>query len=253
MTCKNVSYCRGFAIGGPEGSAQYNRVYNNFIKDTTVRNQINGDHNFIFYNVIDTITNVPYRTYGTAHALSLEGYAGYACHDNQIFNNVIYSTDEPGIWVAGYGGASNKENNLIQNNIFYNTGKNSKEGFTGYGLIVNDHPTVKRNIYQNNNFHKPGVTNIISYRGTPKTISDFNKENGRYDTISGNIQSNPLFIDPSHANFKLQAQSLSIDAGLDTDISWDYAGQPVPQGARADIGAFEYPSPTKVTQNAQRK
>jgi len=53
-----------------------------------------------------------------------------------------------------------------------------------------------------------------------------------------------MAIDPSIADaeaddFRLQAASPCIDAGVDVGLSLDYGGQPVPHGGGPDMGAFE--------------
>jgi len=59
---------------------------------------------------------------------------------------------------------------------------------------------------------------------------------------SGNLTSNPLFVSAG-TNYNLQSNSPAIDAGDPaTSPGIDYAGTIIPQGPRADIGAFEYVS-----------
>ncbi|MCA9428078.1 MAG: hypothetical protein KC994_23570, partial [Candidatus Omnitrophica bacterium] len=56
----------------------------------------------------------------------------------------------------------------------------------------------------------------------------------------GNIDADPLFVDPENGDFHLQAASPCIDAGTDTGLTTDFDGNPRPIG-RFDMGAFEFP------------
>ncbi|WP_080056583.1 choice-of-anchor Q domain-containing protein [Spirosoma aerolatum] len=59
----------------------------------------------------------------------------------------------------------------------------------------------------------------------------------------GNLNSDPLFIDPANGNFRLQPTSPAINAGSPdiTDLlPTDIAGNPRIQGNRVDMGAYEF-------------
>jgi len=107
ITSKHVSYGRGFAIKGREGGAQYNEFYGNIIQDTTVGNEIGGDHNLIYYNIIKTVKNtVVYPASsnlspGIALTPAVSDDPDYVSNYNKIYNNVIYNTDGAGIEVKG--------------------------------------------------------------------------------------------------------------------------------------------------------
>jgi len=250
MTAENISYCRGFSIeGNTDGSCQYNEIYYNVIRNTTVRNQVGGDHNMIYYNIIDGVTNTILYTdydYGKGQGITLEAMFGGdgVSHYNKIYNNVIHNTDEAGIWVMGYGGVgspNNIANNEVKNNIILNCGINSNYPSSHYALIIDDAVTVGSNIFQNNDIFSTDFSDIISYKDTVMTVARFNSENGNNgDTISDNIQSNPLFIAPSFFDFHLSDSSLCIDAGMDVGLTQDFEGNTVPQGERVDIGAYEF-------------
>jgi len=54
---------------------------------------------------------------------------------------------------------------------------------------------------------------------------------------------NPLFVNPASGDFHLQPNSPAIDAGVAvTIVTDDYDGNPRPQGAGYDIGAYELPA-----------
>ncbi len=57
---------------------------------------------------------------------------------------------------------------------------------------------------------------------------------------SGDLIGDPRFRDFAGGDFHLRPDSLAIDAGLELAYKSDFDGVPVPQGARPDLGAFEY-------------
>ena len=59
---------------------------------------------------------------------------------------------------------------------------------------------------------------------------------------SGNIRSDPLFVNPQGGDFHLQIRSPCIDAGTDTASDLpdsDFDGEPRIQGIHCDMGADE--------------
>ncbi|MCA9411750.1 MAG: right-handed parallel beta-helix repeat-containing protein, partial [Candidatus Omnitrophica bacterium] len=56
----------------------------------------------------------------------------------------------------------------------------------------------------------------------------------------GNIDTNPLFVDPENGDFRIQRASPCVDSGTDTGLSTDFEGNPRPIGDY-DMGAFEFP------------
>ena len=62
----------------------------------------------------------------------------------------------------------------------------------------------------------------------------------------GHIEADPLFVDAEAGDYRLSAGSPAIDAGYDVSIealgavSTDITGEPAPEGAGYDIGAYEY-------------
>jgi uncharacterized protein YjdB len=153
-------------------------------------------------------------------------------------------------------------NIIIRNNVFYNITRGW--GIQRYGstvdqlYIVNNtfaFPNPNRdgqiilaatttNLFiENNIFYLPGQNVGIS--GTQSgAIIDHNLSTG---TVGGggtgtNIENtDPLFVSPSTLDFRLQAGSPAIDAGLALNIVLnDFLGTLRPQGAGWDIGAYEF-------------
>ncbi|MFB3785268.1 MAG: right-handed parallel beta-helix repeat-containing protein [bacterium] len=242
LTAPDIDYGRGLSIDGPDGTCFNNEMFFNSVIDTTCRNQINGDHNLFYYNIIAGMTNVAYAANGTAQGISSEGYTGWASHHNQFFNNLILNCDEAGIKVWGFTGATDKYANEYRNNIVYNCGRNSKDNYKNFGIVIENHTTVKNNIYTNNLVFQPaGITNVVNYRGTAMSVPTFNSQNGKNgDTAAGNLFGDPLFTDLAGGDYTLQANSPAIDAGIPVGLNQGLGGVSVPYGLTVDIGPYEY-------------
>jgi len=68
------------------------------------------------------------------------------------------------------------------------------------------------------------------------------------------IIADPMFVDPDNGDFRLQAGSPAIDAGIDVGLTEDFEGNSIPQGTAPDIGAYEYTLlPVVVIQNEPKQ
>jgi len=248
ITAPDISYGRAFATMANEiGLCSYNEFYGNYIFNTSVRNQIGGDNNQIYYNIIDTMWNSPAKSYGTAQGISLEQvYSGEGvCFNNKIFNNVIYNTEEPGIRISSFNKDNKVVGNEIINNIMINTGINSKyTGEENVGLLI--HTKTFDNKIKNNIIYSAGISDVVKYKNSKITIQQFNSQSQDGDVISGNSQQNPEFVNLGN-DFRLKEGSPAIDAGIDVGLSEDFEGNSVPEGSAPDIGAYEYTPSTPST------
>ena len=139
ITTEKSPYCRGYDIKGMDGGCQYNEFYFNIIRNTTVRSQIGGDHNLVYYNIIDTVRNSEMKDYRTAQGILItRGYVNsdYVAHHNKIYNNIIYNCDESGIRIRSIEDNWSIHDNEIKNNILMNCGVNSKDGLNYIGLYI---------------------------------------------------------------------------------------------------------------------
>ena len=62
------------------------------------------------------------------------------------------------------------------------------------------------------------------------------------DTSSNNATGNPLFIDPSSGNYRIQPGSSALDSGINAGVFSDIEGAVRPLGADFDRGAYEFPN-----------
>jgi hypothetical protein len=95
---------------------------------------------------------------------------------------------------------------------------------------VDDHNLLFRT--GNNNIYASGAKCSSAY-----SLSLYQSATGKGQ---GSIQANPMFVDASRVNFRLQSTSPAIDAGINIDTTVDIEGNPRPQGGGYDIGAYEY-------------
>ncbi|HTD70979.1 MAG TPA: Ig-like domain-containing protein [Gemmatimonadales bacterium] len=153
-------------------------------------------------------------------------------------------------------------NVIIRNNVFYNITRGW--GIQRYGstvdqlYIVNNtfaFPNPNRDgqiilaasttnlVIENNIFYLPGQN--IGISGTVSgALIDHNLSTGAVGGggIGSNIvNTDPMFVNPSALDFRLQAGSPAINAGIALSIVLnDFFGTLRPQGAGYDIGAYEF-------------
>ena len=80
---------------------------------------------------------------------------------------------------------------------------------------------------------------MIYYDGSSYTMDQFaNYQASGQDAAS--VSSDPLFVDAGNDDFNIPNTSPCVDAGTDVSVTDDIIGTQRPQGAKVDIGAFEY-------------
>jgi len=246
ITGENVTYQRGIGTDGYENKCRDNEFFYNVIKNTTVRNQINGNNNWIHHNIIDGIRNSPVKSYATAQGFDLQCYGtDLVCHDNKIDNNLIMNCDEAGIYFRGNGNAKN--NNFIRNNIIVNCGINSKAGLDNIGIVIENSNSIETNYFYNNSvFNGDENLPVIFLRGDFITTAQFNGQSLTIDVALNNIQKDPLFVTSDSSSFLLSKNSPCIDKGIEVGLEFDYYGNEIYFGNAPDIGVHEYSSVTSI-------
>ncbi|MEP7308717.1 MAG: right-handed parallel beta-helix repeat-containing protein [Acidobacteriota bacterium] len=182
---------------------------------------------------------------------------GDAADNNILRNNRIHDITRTGSLDEVWGIINVGSNNQIYNNLIYGIkiGNPANSGLAGIASSGNSNKIWNNTIYNKNNTgivvqgSSTDVRNNIVYLVTGSPYVN----NG-----SGTVQTNnlfgvdPLFVNGSANNFQLQAGSPAVNAGTNlSTVTTDFAGVSRPQGAAADIGAFEYSaqdtSPPTVT------
>ena len=94
------------------------------------------------------------------------------------------------------------------------------------------------------------LKNCILWENSPKQISNSETVNVSYSNVQGsfdgegNINNDPLFVDPSNGNYRLLSNSPCVNAGdpnspigqYETDLD----GNPRLVDGRVDMGAYEF-------------
>ena len=201
------------------------------------------------------------------HDCGTDGIEMENTFDSLVENNIIHDTGTvnpgwPGIVVINYGnyffpgecicerGGENNQygnecdcegditNNIIRQNIIYNAGEwGGIEGHNAGGVKV-----WGNTIYGGKG---PGIALYFDCPGW-EVRSNIIVENsgeailGEPAVSDHNLFSDARFVNSSQNDFRLRADSPAIDAGVDIGLSMDIDGNPRPQGAGYDIGAYEY-------------
>jgi parallel beta-helix repeat protein len=135
------------------------------------------------------------------------GVGIYFGKGNQVYNNLIYNNGG-GLRVSAY-------NTLVANNTVYGNGPY-------YGILID----------------KPGntVKNNIAYQNASGNI-----DSQVANTLSNNLTTDPNFVNAAAGDFRLQAGSPAINAGVTIrEVTTDFDKRPRPQGTNFDLGAYEY-------------
>jgi len=128
----------------------------------------------------------------------------------------------------------------ISNNTLYDCG--ARQNPDSGGMTTGTNGAIA--VAMNNNilFSLPSET---YFTGSSKTANVTGSNNlffgaGAGPTfLTGNVNADPLFLDPLRFNFRLSATSPAIAAGIRTGILFDFDGLPRPQVGYT-IGAFEF-------------
>jgi hypothetical protein len=152
---------------------------------------------------------------------------------NTIHHNALTDVSSAGI-ILSSGDGNIAYNNIIRNN--------------SYGISVSfraTHSKVYNNVVYANTYYGIEVAagstaaqvknNIVYENGW--TILDI----GSSTVMSTNMTTDPLFVNPLAQDFRLQPNSLAINAGVTLpEVATDLIGVPRPQYGAYDIGAYEF-------------
>lgn len=209
---------------------RYNYVHNNPGAGIQTSGVLGGSPtaSFIYYNLIkENGTNTSY-TYNGGICVGSTTIAN-------IYNNVFFNNTTAGIYVP------EGINHVIKNNIFYSVGAGRAGDYLIHVATTGGWTANKIN---NNCYYTTDLT--IPWRWGTNYYTTFAtwKSGSSMDTNS--LNADPVFTAPG-TDFNLRSSSTCINAGADVDLTPDYAGTPVPQGAAPDIGAYEYLSTAPPT------
>lgn len=213
-------------------------------------------YNFV-KNSIGYLGGTPYTddSYLSAHGLYSDDYAddlewygnisvgnngdGALLHNapnNKWYNNTFYN-NQTQFFLGGPG----NDRNYVKNNIFYAVGSDQ------YTFTQSTDTEMGTNYYDYNCHYAPSNATPIRWRGGGSGFLSYNLSDWQstYDQDAHSIFSDPLFVNETGkfsqpSDFKIESDSLCIDAGINVDLSRDFDGITIPYGDAPDIGAFEY-------------
>jgi len=171
-------------------------------------------------------------------------FVNYVYNGTKVFNNIIRNN--------GYGIYSFHAKVEAKNNIIYSNGSGIRIGELSYSALLRNNTIVNNNdygIYVSTDSTAPVISNCIIWNSNvalqncTATYSCYSNASG-----SGNISSDPSFVDSNNNDFRLSLQSPCLNAG-DSSQSYtgelDYEGNPRVELGIVDIGADEALSSTK--------
>jgi len=139
-------------------------------------------------------------------------------------------------------------NLTIVNNTFASALSNPPiYGPGGVSLTQAPNTTIKNNIFYNFAARGINVADSASQQGLAAGYNLIYRSDGQSPLGSPYPhdlwQINPMFVNPAGGDFHLRSSSPAIDAGITlANVTDDFAGNPRPQGAGYDIGAYEVPA-----------
>ena len=178
-----------------------------------------------------------HSTWGDGIVLLSENFS--SAHNNIIRNNRIFDNGKSGSGEAlaiaqGIG-------NLVYNNIVFGNSAGISVAHQASGTKVYNNTVYGNSTFgvyiepaNSDGFGTAVINNILYQNGTnieePKTAA----------LLLNNLETDPSFVDPANEDFRLQATSAAIDAGVAlAEVQDDRGGVPRPQGATYDVGAYE--------------
>jgi len=248
----------GEGIDAKDGSSN-GKIYQNHVHDIKRLGIYVDAWDKHTYN-IDVFRNI---VHDSAAGFSVASEAGGLLENVRIYNNIAYNNGTVGITIADWGEPVAKhpmKDIKVINNTFYNNGS----GDWGGGISV-ENPSAENVVIRNNICSQNLSFQIAVEAGVPaeNLTVDRNLIDG-YRQYPGEIygsdyvEGNPMFVNPSGADFHLQKDSPAVDNGSDVDAPGDdFDGNPRPQvwdwkrnwiwwltwllsWAGYDIGAFEF-------------
>jgi hypothetical protein len=174
-------------------------------------------HSSIYYNVIANVTDG-----GASSAIGLEVNGP----SNVVYNNVFYSVANIGVMFNNDPEVPDAVS-IFKNNIVYTPTANRAI------WVTTGHPGITTD----NNVFWPGAGATKYYwEGTDYTFTNWKTQSGG-DAAS--VEADPLLV--SSSDFRLQAGSPAINAGIDVGLTQDFTGRFLV--GLPDIGAYEFGAP----------
>jgi len=256
----NVTY--NSELGIDVGSGDNNMIRKNSVYSCTngialSSNEDSEIYDNVIYNIYDeALYNYYWSAHGEAHARNkwyrnLIYNAGFGIYesnrkgtsgaegptsDHEYFNNVFYNIGTHGSYRTPFWWRG------VQNIKFYNNTVYMNAGYTAFELTASSQGAE----FLNNAVSISGNVAVYNINdGSSAAARDYNcywNRNGTVGAVGAHdVVGNPRFANAAVGDFHLQPNSPCIDAGTTlSGFGDDKDGRPRPQGARWDIGAYEF-------------
>jgi hypothetical protein len=222
-------YSRAFSTDGVDGKCTNNIYRYNIEKNCNVRDQLGGNDNEFYYNLIYGRTENPATDYSdNSEGVYLDLVGSGICDGVKVYNNVFYDIFNEAISISACSNA------LIKNNIVMDAGQGGDQPNIAVYLKSS---AGAGNVISDNEFYDTDTSTVINYKGSKCTPA---YADANHPEFSNNINSDPKFINAPNKDFRLQPDSPCIDAGTNVGLTLDFEGNSVPQGSAPEIGAYEY-------------
>ena len=222
----------GFLIANSDNEVSFNRCvncraasYDYGYDGGVVEIYANGDNAYIHNNYgkasngFIEVGGAVARNVRVAYNISDNNYSDFAClHVGGTFSSTL-------------------DNFRIENNTIVNTTVNGYQVIDCVYTTLSPSQLLFRNniVYSNMSVFSQSTfthTDNIYYLSGGATVG--------FPLGSGEEVSNPLFVNVSGGNYRLQSSSPAINSGMTIGYSTDFEGSLVPQGGLPDVGAYEY-------------
>jgi hypothetical protein len=212
----------------------FNEIFNASNSGIQVGGTVLDDVYFIG-NLVHDISNAS----GTA-----KGFSSWGSRNIHLAGNVFYNVDN-GINITGSGSTGRL--------FFHNNIVSKLLNLSGFHMSLSDSTYRAGADVRNNLFFQPEASVRINWgsASSPSSVAQL-RAAGYFVNC---LEADPMFVQASANNFRLQSTSPAIDAGMESglyalfkstfgvDINVDYDLKPRPQGLGWDIGAYEFVPP----------
>jgi parallel beta-helix repeat protein len=134
-------------------------------------------------------------------------------HNNHIYNNVLYGSDNWGVYIGHHPNPDFTTRNIFfKNNIIY---KNSGYSVHFYSYCDNPMWPPYEGILFDHNLISTGVVgdDVVRFFCQAQSFTLEEAQSTYPEVFVGNLDGNPLFVNEGGRDFSLQDQSMAIDTG----------------------------------------